>query len=630
MAIVPGAAPNVGDSAVTGSSSPGSVAPPGPANPVSATAAVAGAGRGTGGAQSVPPAETRPGLLRRHGAFGVLLVLAVAARVVVVIAYPGGILYHGDSPAYLDQAANRLWPGDWRPSGYPIFLRLVGGHDHLTWLVVIQQLLTLAAGVGLYAVARRWFTRAWPAALSAAPALLAPWVLDLGQFVLAEGLFGVLTIAGIALLARPGRPRLASAALAGLLLGASLTVRTVGYGPLAVGVVGLVVILLGDRRRRRDRATMADPGGPAEPGEPAESAGNRIPRQRAIRPPTGGGWRAHSVLIMLAFLVGAAGPIVAYSTWSARETGRFSVSAHSGFFLYGRVAPFADCSRLSTDELRSLCDPRPIDQRGSPVTYLWPDDSPLRQGNDDVPPGREELAGRFAQEIIRAQPGMMIETSVRYLAGYFLPVRYETVLTSRADTWELPDTSGNRLPPDDPHADDGYFTANRLRDPPAGALAAYTQVAYAPMPFVGLGLIAGVMAGVADRVRRAQSAGSAVATGPVSSAGSPSRTGPRSSAGSLSSSVFLSSAGAERPAGPGRLFWLAGGAGMSTLVLSSLTSGFDYRYLAPVIGLLGVAAAIGLASFAQVWRSPAARPPGWMRWSPPRRWRGGCARRDRT
>jgi hypothetical protein len=55
-------------------------------------------------------------------------------------------------------------------------------------------------------------------------------------------------------------------------------------------------------------------------------------------------------------------------------------------------------------------------------------------------------------------------------------------------------------------------------------------------------------------------------------------------------------------AGPPRLFWLAGGSGMAVLLLSALTAGFDYRYLASVIGVLGAGAVVGAASLVRVLR----------------------------
>ncbi|MEX5711034.1 hypothetical protein BBK14_26155 [Parafrankia soli] len=477
-------------------------------------------------------APRRWGFVRRHAAFLILLTLAVGARAAVLLAYRPALFYYGDSPAYLDQATNRLWAGDWRPSGYPMFLRVIGAPDHLTRLVVVQHTAALLAGVALYAASRQLFERhgpvaaagrtgGWPAAVVAVPALLAPWVLDLGQFVLADSLFGTLVLGGLVLLAWPGRPAAWRFAVAGLLLGASLTVRTVGYGPLAVGAAGAVVLAVTHWRR------------------------------------------AHAAVVaagaVLAFVLGAAVPVVAYSAWSAGQGKGFTVTAHSGFFLYGRVAPFADCARLPDDpDLLSLCDPRPVGERGSPVTYLWPDDSPLRQGNDLVPPGREELAGEFARRVIREQPWTMVTSTARYLAGYFSPVPYENRLTSRADTWELPRTGTNRLVSDGPHAADGYFSVARLNDPPVELLAFYSRLGYGPMPLVGLGLLAGLLAQIVGRARGR--------------------------------------------AGPGRLFWLLGGASLSTLLLSSLTSAFDYRYLGSVVGLLAPAALLGAAGLARVLR----------------------------
>ncbi len=58
-----------------------------------------------------------------------------------------------------------------------------------------------------------------------------------------------------------------------------------------------------------------------------------------------------------------------------------------------------------------------------------------------------------------------------------------------------------------------------------------------------------------------------------------------------------------------RLYCLAAGAGGTTLVLSAVTSGFDYRYLGAVIGLIGLAAMMGVIAFVRVVRH---RPSGWV------------------
>jgi hypothetical protein len=485
-------------------------------------------------------------LARRHAVFAVLAGLGLLARACVVASYRPALLYLGDSAAYLKQAGDGLWPGDWRPAGYPMFLLLIDGHHHLTRLVVVQHLLTFAAAVAVYAAALRALRRGdgspgrrWVAALAAAPALLSPWVLDLGQFVLADSLFSALVAAGVAVLARPGRPRAAACAAGGVLLGAAVVVRTVGYGPLAVAVVVLAAAALREPRRARAAAVAV-------------------------------------------FAAAAAVPMLGYSAWSASRGGAFSVSAHSGFFLYGRVAPFADCSVLARAEgpearlatsggqrrrddvfsappearLATLCDPRPVAQRPQPDVYLWSDDAPLRAGADDLPPGREELAGRFAWEVVRAQPWMLVRTTGGYLAGYFSPVRHENAKTSRAATWELPDATTNRLPADDPHHFDGHYVVAELAEAPASALNAGSRLSYAPMPLVGAGLAAGLVA-------------SAVGW----------RLG--------------------RP-GPGRLFWLSAGAGMSVLAVGALTAGFDYRYLASVVALLGAGSVLGAAGLVRL------------------------------
>jgi len=485
--------------------------------------------------------DRRPGRIarfaRRHALFWPVAAVALAARGVVVAAYRPALMYLGDSGAYLDQAWHGLWPADWRPSGYPMFLRLVGGEEHLTRLVLIQQSMTFAVGVVTYAVAARVTRRPWLATLCAAPVLLSGWVLDLGQFVLAETLFSALTSLGLLLLALPGRPRPWAVALAGLLLGASLPVRTVGYGPLAVGGVVLLV-------------TAAAPALRARP-----SGGGSLPGARRV------------LALVACFGLAAAAPICAYAGWSASAGAGFSVSAHSGYFLYGRVAPFADCAKLPADRpaLRTLCDSRPVAERGQPDSYLWLADSPLRQGHVRIPAGREQLAGQFANDIVRAQPGMLLASSGGYLIGYFSPTRYETSKTSRPDTWELPDRLTNAAQADDRRSADGYFVVTELDSRLAAPLAAYSRLGYAPMPLVAAGLVAGPLAVPVARLRRRS--------------------------------------------GPPAACWLLGGGGLSVLALSALTAGFDYRYLASVIGILAAGAILGAASLVRALRPAKAGPP---------------------
>jgi hypothetical protein len=112
------------------------------------------------------------------------------------------------------------------------------------------------------------------------------------------------------------------------------------------------------------------------------------------------------------------------------------------------------------------------------------------------------------------------------------------------------------LPADDPHHFDGHYVVAELAEVPASVLSAGSRSAYAPMPLVGAGLAAGLVATAVGR-----------------------RLG--------------------RP-GPGRLFWLSAGAGMSVLAVGALTAGFDYRYLASVVALLGAGSVLGAAGLVRL------------------------------
>jgi hypothetical protein len=269
----------------------------------------------------------------------------------------------------------------------------------------------------------------------------------------------------------------------------------------------------------------------------------------------------------------AAVPLLAYSSWSAASGFGFTVTQHSGFFLYGRVAPFADCSAITRPDLLALCDPRPVAQRPQPDAYLWRPESPLRQGTPAIPTGQEKRAGEFASRILRDQPGMIVRTTFEYLAGYFSPVRHENAKTSRADTWELPVRYTNAVTEDHPHAVDGYYVTTDVDGALARPLGAYSRAAYLTMPLIGLGLLAGLAAAAGSVVTRRRAA-------PL---------GCR--------------------AGPPRLFWLTSGAAMSVLTIGALTAGFDYRYLGSVIGPLGAAAVLGFVALLAPRRSRSAAEP---------------------
>jgi hypothetical protein len=83
----------------------------------------------------------------------------------------------------------------------------------------------------------------------------------------------------------------------------------------------------------------------------------------------------------------------------------------SGWYLYARTAPFADCERMTIDdeveEMSALCEETPPDDRWGPYHYQWSPDGPARsrwhteRGPD---PAYDGTLARFALDAIRAQP----------------------------------------------------------------------------------------------------------------------------------------------------------------------------------------------------------------------------------
>src|SRR5947208_881581 len=83
--------------------------------------------------------------LRRHAAFGGLLIVAAALRLTALLGYPG-VFWFGDSGTYL-RAALDVRPSLIRPSGYSIFLFVLRPFHGFAAVAAVQHLLGLATGV---------------------------------------------------------------------------------------------------------------------------------------------------------------------------------------------------------------------------------------------------------------------------------------------------------------------------------------------------------------------------------------------------------------------------------------------------------------------------------------------------
>ncbi len=379
----------------------------------------------------------------------------------MALAYRPALLID-DSQGFLANAED-LRPDEVRPIGYAALLRLLP--DDLAVVAAVQHAMGLAVGLLLYALLLRLGVRRWLAALAAAPVLLDAYQLHLEQFVLTETLFELLLVAGCAALLWRRRPGAALAALAGVLLAASALTRANGIVVIAPALATLVAL------RWR---------------EP---------------------WRA-ALPAVAALLVAFALPVGAYAVWFHSLHGTYAISGEGGRFLYGRVAPFVDCSKFDVPAREArLCPSLPPDRRptlaGSVSEhYMWGGDSPIW---DVHPDDRARVAGSFARRAIRHQPLDYARAVSRDFLRGFAPTRR----TRRGELWISRWQFSLEYPVylENTHAllrRHGGHRARVDRDL-ARSLRTYQRFGFTPGPVLALGVVAGLLAAAGwGRARRSK------------------------------------------------------------------------------------------------------------------------------
>jgi hypothetical protein len=396
----------------------------------------------------------------------VVLAVGVALRVLVTIAFRPGLELFGDSYSYL-RNAHHLELYWFHPMGYPVFLRLLWW-THLTLVVaIVQHLLGVAVGLGIYLLVRRAGIRPAYAALAAAPVLLDAYQIDVEQFVLSDTLFLVLVVAAFALLLVPARPHPLVATGAGLALAAATLTR--GVGGVLLVPLGLYLLV------------------------------RRV------------GWRP-----IVAFGAAATLPVLAYMTAFHARYHSYALETTDGLWLYGHTATFARCDLLPARE-RPLCPAQPIHARHSSEWYTWDLRAPLYRHD---PPDRRPAAGRkFAIAVIEAQPLGYAKTTVVSLARDFSPVRSDASWAWPTDAWKMKpvmhpgrtnvELARNTL--------DGAMSRRVFPYPlsmhaaaGAGVLSAYQHVGYVWGPALGICLLLPVAAIASPRARRRRTTAAAI------------------------------------------------------------------------------------------------------------------------
>jgi hypothetical protein len=326
--------------------------------------------------------------VRRHWLAAALLLAGLVLRLLTQIAYRPALLYI-DTVKYLYNA----WPGT-DPVGYAVPLKFILLFGNLSVVAAIQHLLGLAMAAALYLVLLRRSCPRWLAALAIAPVLLDAYQLQMEQTIMPDVWFEALIVAGLAVLLWRPRPGLRAVLAAGLILGASATLRQVGE-ILLLPAAAFVVI-------------------------------------------AAGGWRVragHAAALCAAFAL----PILAYSGISLAQNGHFRLSHSGSSELYGRMAAAADCAtlRLPAAE-RALC-PTPGQRALGPDGLEHSSASPLK---DFAPPDgltRSQAIADFDHRVLRQQPLRVLGGLSRDMAKLFTLTRFTSPGDTPISRWQFQD-----------------------------------------------------------------------------------------------------------------------------------------------------------------------------------------------
>jgi hypothetical protein len=424
-------------------------------------------------------------------------------------------------------AALRPRPDLSKTTGYSLFLRALEPLHSLTLVTAVQHLMGLAVAVMIYALARRFrVPKPWATAATL-PVLLDGFMIEDEHMVMAEALFTFLTVLAMLLILWRDRVSWPVALLAGLLAGYAVDVRSQGLPVLVVFPVFLMVrAWRGWARRdcaRRDWAGLLAAG---------------------------------------AMIVGCAAPVLGYAAWFHSRTGNYALTRSDGFYLWGRVSSFAECSVINPPAGEAqVCPSGPPSSRTPPGDYIWHAPQVHDLAGGPVSAANNTLLRDFALRAIEAQP-----------FGYLRSVLYGLALSAEWPRQNYPDrgtvsyyyfhlktqtvpAGHSWIPGGTAYADAvryGHAPPSRVIKPFAILIAGYERVFYTYGPLFGLIMLAGL--GGVLRIRRRRL-------------------------------VWSRRAGSMLP-------WVTG---VVLLVFPIAVADFDYRYLLPVLPFACLAAALAFA-----------------------------------
>ncbi len=317
-----------------------------------------------------------------YTSFLILLAIAGFARIALMLAYFPAIMVFVDSPRY---ARINSWPlfGDfWMPAGYPMLLQLLHAISNRLWITIaFQHLLGVSIGVFLFLALRRLGVARWIACIPAAVPLLSGDQLFQEHAVMSDFFLTVLATAGV------------SVAVRGLV--PILQLRWLATGSVLIGAAGLT--------RNIGFALV-----------PVLALCSAVWFRQSLR---------HVYLASVAATLPALLVLGCYCSAFLLTHGRYlGLSDMSGWNLYARAAPFADCRKFTPPAgTEILCEQRPPSERPGPFGYVWDLSSTPRRMFVLRPESSSKL-GVFGRRAILHQPLDYLQAVVIDLAKYIDPL----------------------------------------------------------------------------------------------------------------------------------------------------------------------------------------------------------------
>src|SRR5580658_5801226 len=198
-----------------------------------------GEGIGVVAVMSRAPLARLRELIARHPQFSVALAVGALLRLIAMLGYPGALWFSGDSYVYVG-AALRPTPDQSKTTGYSLFLRALLPFHSFALVTGLQHLMGLGIAVMVYLLARRaGVSKLWSTAATL-PVLLVGFEIEDEHMVMAEALFTFLVMLAMLLILRRDRVSWVAAAVAGLLAGYAVDVRSEGLPLLVLFPVFLI------------------------------------------------------------------------------------------------------------------------------------------------------------------------------------------------------------------------------------------------------------------------------------------------------------------------------------------------------------------------------------------------------